>query len=534
MLSERQVIQELLVRGLDLDFSALGREQPSVLWLAAANNDLEVLQMCLACGADPHRDSSGVLPTEVAASTGALQALALLLRIGAVPGRAVHFAAATSQLGSLRVLINTRAELRTRVQGLSALAVAVARDHDEAVKLLLAQTWGQEPPLGSVACEILGLEAESNVLHLAALGGLDRACDLLLQRGVRPQPAGIPRTAGSQVAQQHVRAVLEPHRLTLLRRLCPEGTEGKVSAAHEAFKQVLDEAGSDPKVVAICAGVGVLRPTALAALLDDAEAIKLLAATDISEDPLPGPTPSALMWAQWSGSQQAARVMLDAGVTLTNPDLEGLRRLGRARRQSQDSKAGSDAPSAAARLLDPSNWSLLPQAVQFLANATPLSRLQDLREKMLFGISEVRAADAPPTGGLLPVPLQPPTLARVTSISAEQEEAAAKEEVAACALLDLMGPAKTSLIRFLVQREIAQGEGRSGLSAIHLMALHAAATFVDVHAQCEALGCLSSASPLYPCCSEIGPQEQRRQQEWGPIAFLSMTTFNCQQRYLGR
>ncbi|CAE7660605.1 unnamed protein product, partial [Symbiodinium sp. CCMP2456] len=390
-----QVIQELLVRGLDLDFTSLGRDQPSVLWLAAANNDLEVLQMCLACGADPHRDSSGVLPTEVAASTGALQALALLLRIGA------------------------------------------------ATKLLLAQTWGQEPPLGQAACEALGLEEGSNILHLAALGGLDRACDLLLQRGVRPQPAGLPRAAGTQFAQEQVRAVLEPQRWTLLRRLWPEGAT-KSLPVHEAFKQVLDECGSDPKVVAVCAGVGALRPTSLAALMDDAEAVKLLAATDVSEDPLPGASPSALMWAQWSSSQQAARVMLDAGVTLSNADLEGLRRLGRARRQSQDSKTGSDAPSAAARLLDPSDWSLLPQAVQHFASATPLSRLQDLREKMLFGISEVRPADAPAAGGLLPLPMQPPALTRVTSISAEQEEAAAKEEVAASALLDLLGPAKAT------------------------------------------------------------------------------------------
>ncbi|CAE7673724.1 unnamed protein product, partial [Symbiodinium necroappetens] len=332
----------------------------------------------------------------------------------------------------------------------------------------------------------------SNILHLAALGGLDRACDLLLQRGVR-------------FAQEQVRAVLEPQRWTLLRRLWPEGAT-KSLPVHEAFKQVLDECGSDPKVVAVCAGVGALRPTSLAALMDDAEAIKLLAATDISEDPLPGASPSALMWAQWSSSQQAARAMLDAGVTLSNADLEGLRRLGRARRQSQDSKTGSDAPSAAARLLDPSDWSLLPQAVQHFAGATPLSRLQDLREKMLFGISEVRPADAPAIGGLLPVPMQPPALTRVTSISAEQEEAAAKEEVAATALLDLLGPAKASIIRFLVQREIAQGEGRSGLSAIHLLALHAAATFVDVHAQCQlympllksALGALPSArGPCY-------------------------------------
>ena len=46
----------------------------------------EVLQFCLAYGADPHRDTEGVLPTEAAAAMGALQALAMLLRIGAVPG----------------------------------------------------------------------------------------------------------------------------------------------------------------------------------------------------------------------------------------------------------------------------------------------------------------------------------------------------------------------------------------------------------------------------------------------------------------
>lgn len=46
----------------------------------------QVLQFCLAYGGDPHRDTEGVLPTEAAAAMGALQALAMLLRIGAVPG----------------------------------------------------------------------------------------------------------------------------------------------------------------------------------------------------------------------------------------------------------------------------------------------------------------------------------------------------------------------------------------------------------------------------------------------------------------
>ena len=39
-----------------------------------------------------------------------------------------------------------------------------------------------EPSLGSAACEALGLAAGSNLLYLAAQCGLDRTCDLLIQR----------------------------------------------------------------------------------------------------------------------------------------------------------------------------------------------------------------------------------------------------------------------------------------------------------------------------------------------------------------
>ena len=39
----------------------------------------------------------------------------------------------------------------------------------------------QEPPLGSVACDALGITSGSNLLYLAAQCGLDRTCDLLVQ-----------------------------------------------------------------------------------------------------------------------------------------------------------------------------------------------------------------------------------------------------------------------------------------------------------------------------------------------------------------
>ena len=91
---------------------------------------------------------------------------------------------------------------------------------------------------------------------------------------------------------------------------------------------------------AICSGVGVLRPTTLVALLDDAQGLELLQ-VDMTGDLIPGCTPSSLMWAQWAGASNAARVMLDQGLTLSNSDLEGLRRLGRARRQAEEGSAGS-------------------------------------------------------------------------------------------------------------------------------------------------------------------------------------------------
>eukprot|EP00913_Durusdinium_trenchii_P003248 g3004.t1 len=370
--------EELLVRGLDLDFNALGREQASVLWLAAANNDLEVLQFCLAYGADPHRATDGVLPTEAAAATGALQALAMLLRIGAVPGRALHFAAATAQVGALRVLINSKADLQVRVNGLSPLGVAVSRDNDEIIKLLLQQPELASEPLGSVACEQLGLAANANLLYLAAQCGLDRTVDLLIQKGAEPSLA---------------------YRAQSSAMLCPCRDVSDVSSVRLQEDQ--------EKLAAICSGVSAVRPTVLASLLDDAEAIRLLASVETSSDLVPAASPSALMWAQWAGASQAARVMLDAGVTLSNTDLEGLRRLGRARRQSQDGK--EDLPSAAGRLLEPG------------------------------------AADAAGAGG--------------------------RE--------------RTTLMRFLVQREIARGEGKSGLSPNYLLALYASSIYVDIHAQCH-------------------------------------------------
>ena len=46
-----------------------------------------------------------------------LQSLVSTFTVWGLVGRALHFAAATSQVGALRVLINSKADLRVRVNG---------------------------------------------------------------------------------------------------------------------------------------------------------------------------------------------------------------------------------------------------------------------------------------------------------------------------------------------------------------------------------------------------------------------------------
>ena len=131
------------------------------------------------------------------------------------------------------------------------------------------------------------------------------------RKGVRPNLEA-PRAVGTQSVQENVRAVLEPHRWTILRRMCPEGKA--TNQLHVVIKEALDECNADgEKKLAVCflaildmldgrpfvlsvliyfpycpcsklrglcfrgSGAGVLRPTTMAALLDDAEAVKLLA-----------------------------------------------------------------------------------------------------------------------------------------------------------------------------------------------------------------------------------------------------------------
>ncbi|CAE8584092.1 unnamed protein product, partial [Polarella glacialis] len=509
-----QLLRDLLLRGLDLDFRLLGDEQPSVLWLAAANDDVEVLRFCLASGADPHREAGGVLPVEAAASSGATQSLSLLLRSGVVVGRAVHFAAAASQLGALRALVSFKADSRLQVNGLSALAIAAALGHDEAAKLLLTQTWGQELPVSPAACQALGLLEGSGALQLAALCGRELTCELLQLRGFRS--AADLRTLGSTGAQERVRSVLEPQRWLLLRSLAdntlPNKAPGSSSQMAGAFATGLASSfrtDSGPQDAAqravVVAGVGLLRPRILAALLDDAEALALLGAQGAADPLAPSPTP--LMWAQWAGAQASSRQLLDAGQTLSNADLEGLRRLGRARRLSQDSKVAAAAgPSASAQLLEPGNWEQLPKAAQLLASTGPAVRIRSLRQRMTFGGAinpDSLLGSAGVASSVPPAPIALNRLSSETDGEAEgAEEAAIAQEAAAVVLLQQLGAERASWIRFLVQREIARGEGRASMAPAQLCALQAVANFADVHAECHTfMPVLRAALMALPACS---------------------------------
>lgn len=75
-----------------------------------------------------------------------------------------------------------------------------------------------------------------------------------LRKGVRPNLEP-PRSIGTQSVQENVRGVLEPHRWTILRRMCPEdGLAAK--EAHVVIKEIMEElsgkAEDFDKKLAIC------------------------------------------------------------------------------------------------------------------------------------------------------------------------------------------------------------------------------------------------------------------------------------------
>eukprot|EP00928_Gymnodinium_smaydae_P020290 TRINITY_DN17849_c0_g1_i2.p1 TRINITY_DN17849_c0_g1~~TRINITY_DN17849_c0_g1_i2.p1 ORF type:complete len:2813 (-),score=661.09 TRINITY_DN17849_c0_g1_i2:46-7815(-) len=472
-----QLLRDLMQRGLDLDFEGLGSEQPSALWLAAAADDSEVLRFCLAAGADPHILACGLLPIEAAAASGATGSLIVLLRSGAIPARALHFAAFAGQLEALRVLLEFQADPDVRVAGVSPLAVAVALSHTFAAEMLLQAARSPSQCLGKKACESFKVDSQGSALHLAVLTGKIGTCEIFAAGGSLDKFKSLPSLDSAPAL---VRSTLDPQRLAIMNAVSALTSRGNSLAP--TFSSVLDSVTKD-KRGAVASGAGCLPPAVLAALLDDPDAVAIASAAA----PVPS-VPSALMWAQWAGAHGSARRLLDSEATLSNSDLEGLRRLGRARRQADAGQA------IAALLLAPDKWdALVPALPGLLKSESWASCLEGVRRRMAWPKAKVASEDLNMSKGWIELALTSGMVAGddistslLSDVSGGPIEYADAEKGGASALAALLGAERFVVLRYLVQREIALGESRAlALLPEQLLVLHAVVRYHDVHAQCR-------------------------------------------------
>ncbi|CAK9089456.1 unnamed protein product [Durusdinium trenchii] len=184
----RRKVRGLLEGGFPIDDGPYGY---SAFWLAAAYGKLEAAQLLFEWGANIHLRGSKekLLPVEVASYMGHNDVVKwLLLETGAFPGKALHFAAKSGNVGIIEWALNTKALhsfINAPACGWTPLTVAIVH-HRPAVSRLLASACSREElekPLPERVCELCGVALGSTVLHLiAAHGGCyEHLVDLLLR-----------------------------------------------------------------------------------------------------------------------------------------------------------------------------------------------------------------------------------------------------------------------------------------------------------------------------------------------------------------
>eukprot|EP00439_Symbiodinium_sp_Y106_P026378 s892_g3.t1 len=169
-----QYLKELLARGLAPDYSFRGRP---LLHRACESGDLQLAELLFSCGADLHARGGEEmsLPIEVACWCGQMSVLRLLLTNGSCFGRSLHLAALAGHGEALQLLLQYGARADLRVDGVSALDLAIAAAQAPIVELLLQcqeLSAAAEESLSSQVRGRFGLAGRSRRLHLPAkLGG---------------------------------------------------------------------------------------------------------------------------------------------------------------------------------------------------------------------------------------------------------------------------------------------------------------------------------------------------------------------------
>eukprot|EP00435_Cladocopium_sp_Y103_P009000 s2011_g2.t1 len=329
--SRLQLVKQLLIRGLQPDFSFRGRP---LLHRACESGDLALAELLFACGADLHArgGDENSLPIEVAAWCGQMQLLRLLVINGSCFGQALHMAALSGHLEAAQLLLNYGCPPHVRIAGVTPLDLAIATCQAPIVTLLLQHPMvtdvaGAEEKLHPQAISRYGLAPRSRRLHLVTKMGGPRGAilkSLLSQGGLGKQKewwAILEAEDGMTpltVAQLPTKLLLRPNCLQVWSTLLTHfGQKDDLAAV----RQVLESKG-DPN----CGNAAGWTPLILAAMADRGDLCELL--LQFGADPFQaGPRGrSALLWADWYQASRSLAV-LKADRREKRDDREGLKRL---------------------------------------------------------------------------------------------------------------------------------------------------------------------------------------------------------------
>jgi len=318
-------LQNLIQRGYSVNATPFGT---TPLHLAAAVGNLPAAQYLYVHGADVHllAGRPKALAIEVAALNGHLGIVQLLAENGSTLARALHFAAAAGALDVVRYLLGRQASTQLRVTGFPALGAALLTGQHRMAAALLPQTPDSAltATIPEEGCRLCSIADDSTLLHLAAhLGGLRES---VVMRLCQNKTLAAMKNKSGETAFDIVAATLKislaPKHYQAFTRVSTLDGDSDESAWSAAVGTALNEGASAAAVNV--RGFTLLDLVCFSGKKDLIPILMDAKAPVVGQGPN---KPSSLMWAHWSGAEDAVVKLCAGGASLSNADLEGLQRL---------------------------------------------------------------------------------------------------------------------------------------------------------------------------------------------------------------
>jgi thioredoxin 1 len=329
---------EKLLR-LGLPACAIPRGE-SLVCLAAAKGNVELLELLFVYGGDVAEQANesqhdSLTPLEIASLLGHKSVCEYLLDNGACIGSSLLKAVEGGHADIVQRLLAAGASPDVRINGRSAVHVAVLSQRDDMLGHLLSHGAQLKKPLGKELCKELGLATGSNVLHAAAKMALVRSIKEVLKRW----PEGADQVNDAQktpfdIADIAVKPFIRHTFLETLRKLraCVIGGRrgnksgdghSSSSSAYEELKKLFAEGKADANAQDVRGWTALMA----AAIANDADSCELLCQRGAKWQEKGRNDLTALFWANAANANEARKVLEKQGAKLSSKEQAGLQAL---------------------------------------------------------------------------------------------------------------------------------------------------------------------------------------------------------------